>query len=93
MTGSLFPRKIPPHPNIPHPFLAMPREKANYERNAEFFGLLVKVAVAGVCSSPVCWFTTLDYRLDSATKDESGKKSRTNWGSFLPPPGVILSYC
>ena len=53
-------------------------------KGMSFFWPVRKTLRLGVCSSQLCVETTLDYRLDSTTKDKIGKKSRTNWGSFLP---------
>ena len=86
MTGSLFPRKIHHTPNIAHPFGQCPG-KANYERNV-FFWPVRKTLRLGVCSSQLCVETTLDYRLDSTTKDKIGKRAGLTGGVFCQAIGV-----
>ena len=72
----LIAKKDTTHPNIAHPFGNAPEMPTI--KGMPFFGLFGKRLRLGLCSSPVCWFTTLDYRLDSTTKDKIGKKRRTN---------------
>ena len=52
----LFQENYVPHQNIAHPATAIPRSPTM--KGIPAYSLLVKVA-KGVCSSSVCWFTTL----------------------------------